>query len=119
MLSTFFSTFITVATTYAIFKLATFIVKSQSAYRTKPLEDNKMTYERLKELVGVWDKWNYCQGVITCFTLHDIFEDGQIGYKPKMWIHATKTQFKKLCKEEDFRKRLTKETEYFTEKEDN
>lgn len=115
MLSTFFSTFFTVAIAYAIFKLATFIVKSQSAYRTKPLENQPMTYERLKELVSIWDKWNYNQRTITCFTLHDILEDGSIGYKPKLWIHATKTQFKKLCKEKELKSRLTNKTDYFFE----
>ena len=112
---TFLAIAIITAAIYFLFWLASLFIKSQSCYTTDSIEHDFTT---IKNKLEIWDRWGFDPKTdnFIGFTLHDIFEDGSEGFKPKMWIKGNKDTFNRLMTFDIPRRLYTKETEYFIER---
>lgn len=117
---TFLAIAIITAAIYFIFWLASLFIKSQSCYKTTSDINNdydfiEQDFITIKRKLEVWDRWGFDPktNLFIGFTLHDIYDDGSEGFKPKMWIKGNKETFNRLMTFEIPRRLYTKETEYF------
>lgn len=115
MLNTFLGTLSLTVVAYIIIEVAIWFIKDQSCYTTDSTEHDFTT---IKKELEIWDRWGFNPKTnqFIGFTLHDIFEDGSEGFKPKMWIKGDKYTFNRLLTFDISRRLYTKETEYFIEK---
>lgn len=107
------------AAIYFLFWLASLFIKSQSCYKTTNIEEEQkeQNFNIIKKQLDIWDRWGFDDknNLFIGFTLHDIFEDGSQGFKPKLWIKGNKETFNKLMTLEIPKRNYTDETNYFIE----